>query len=316
MTAKKFNVVAAGRAYIDIVARVDAGFLALHQIPIDGQLECSAAEISQITTNLSAPQMLAGGPSSNTCAVLTALGGHAGFFGKVCRDAAGEFFLTDARQRNIIFCCEPYAENGSMSGTCLVLLTAQHRSFAYNTGCSNFFSAVEFEAFDFSQTDFFLVEAHLLTHADAYSALASALHMAENRTRIVINLHGITAWDAHHGVVKLIAEKANIVVGNSVEQEAFQNAATHYEKNAEQLVITTQGEHGAAARQAGQVWHAAAAKPIRFVSSVGAGDAFIAGLLLALSNGANVQTSLAAAIDAATAILGETGARPALNLIN
>lgn len=315
MTSKKFNVVAAGRAYIDIVAHVDAAFLRLHHIPEDGQRECSAAEIFQIQTQLSALQMLAGGPSSNTCAVISALGGKVGFFGKVFRDAAGEFFLEDANQRNIVFCCSPYSEKGGMSGTCLVLLTERHRSFVYNTGCSNHFYAEEFENFDFSTTDFFLLEAHLLTHPDAYDSIKKALYNAKNHTRIVINLHGITAWNNHHEVVKLITHYANIIVGNSVEQQAFQNAAAELEKLPEQLIITTKGESGAEAFQSGQVWHAAANKPFEFVSTVGAGDAFIAGFLLALSNGANVQACLSAAVDAATSILGETGARPSLEVV-
>jgi sugar/nucleoside kinase (ribokinase family) len=315
MTSKKFNVIAAGRAYTDVVARVDAVFLRRHQIPQDGQRECSAAEISEIQTQLSALQRLAGGASSNTCAVISALGGKVGFFGKVFRDAAGEFFLEDARQRKIIFCCDPYSEKGGMSATCMVLLTERHRSFAYNTGCSNYFSAAEFEDFDFSIADFFLLEAHLLTHPDAFYSMKKALYTAKNHTHIVINLHGITAWNKQHEVVKLIAHYANIIVGNSVEQQTFQNVAVGLEKLPEQLIITTKGEIGAAACQSGQVWHAAAKKPFKFVSSVGAGDAFIAGFLLALSNGANVPASLSAAVDAATAMLEETGARPSLEVL-
>jgi sugar/nucleoside kinase (ribokinase family) len=316
MASKKFNVVAAGRAYTDMVAHVNPEFLHQHRIPADGQRECTLEEISQIQADLPEWQMLAGGPSSNTCAVISALGGSAGFFGKVYRDLAGEFFLEDARQRNILFCCYPYANKAGMTGTCLVLLTEQQRSFAYNTGCSNNFSIDDFKEFDFSLADFFLLEAHLLTHPDAHFAIKKALYSAKHNVPIVINLHGITIWNNHNDVVKLIAANADIIVGNSLEQHAFRNAASELKKLSGQLIITTKGEGGADAFQSDVAWHTAAKSASKLVSTAGAGDAFIAGFLLALSKGANVQDSLSAAVDAATWILAETGARPSLTSDN
>jgi sugar/nucleoside kinase (ribokinase family) len=312
MASKKFNVIAAGRAFTDIVATVDHPFLERHRIPADGQRECTTEEILQIQNFLSEAQMHAGGPSANTCAIVSALGGSVGYFGKVHRDLAGEFFLDDARKRNIHLCCDPYAIRADMSGTCLVLLTERKRSFAYTTGCSNLFSVSDFEEFNFALAEFFLLEAHLLTHASANHALENAMRYAKKYSRIVINLHGITVWDKHHKIVKLIAANADVIVGNDLEQQAFQDAAALLEKNPEQLIIITRGEHGAHAYQSDNVWHAPAKLPRKLVSTVGAGDAFIAGLLLALSNGESVKASLAIAINVATAILSEIGARPSL----
>lgn len=41
----KYNLVAVGRAYIDIIAHVTPEFHELHNIPLNGQRECSISEI-------------------------------------------------------------------------------------------------------------------------------------------------------------------------------------------------------------------------------------------------------------------------------
>ena len=36
----KFNLIAAGRAYTDVITHVSTDFLSIHNIPFDGQREC------------------------------------------------------------------------------------------------------------------------------------------------------------------------------------------------------------------------------------------------------------------------------------
>src|SRR5471030_1103619 len=90
--AQRYNVIAVGRAYTDIIDHASAEFLQTHNIPIDGQRECSVPELKKIQEALSQPQMVAGGPSANTVAIISALEGKAGFFGKLYRDIAGQNF--------------------------------------------------------------------------------------------------------------------------------------------------------------------------------------------------------------------------------
>ena len=72
------------------------------------------------------------------------------------------------------------------------------------------------------------------------------------------------------------------------------------------LGVVTLGGRGAVAATADGAWHAAA--PVRRSgSAVGAGDVFLAALLLALEDGAAVGDALRAAVAAGTAVLYGTG---------
>ena len=52
-------------------------------------------------------------------------------------------------------------------------------------------------------------------------------------------------------------------------------------------------------------------RPVRVVDSTGAGDAFAAGVLAALLDGADVPAALARGADLAARAIGQVGARPA-----
>jgi sugar/nucleoside kinase (ribokinase family) len=312
---KKFNVVAAGRAYTDIVGHVSGDFLQAHQIPLDGQRQCSVAELKAIQDGMSDTQFIAGGPGANTVAVVASLGGRAGYFGKVVPDEAGRHFLKDFELRDVAWCCPCFSESGDISATCLVLLHEDLRSFAYHPGCADNFSLADFAGFDFESVDFFLVEAHLLTSEVAKPVLTQAIQSAKNKSSLVINLQGITNWENCDETVETILSSAAIIVGNQLEQTALTQALKNrvLEPPASQLCVTTQGADGAQLHRAGKMLcKVPAVLPRQLVSVLGAGDAFIAGFLMALATGNDLQTSMLRGTQTAAAILEVTGARPTI----
>jgi sugar/nucleoside kinase (ribokinase family) len=312
---KKFNVVAAGRAYTDIVAHVAEDFLHAHQIPLDGQRQCSVAELKAVQDGMADPQFIAGGPGANTVAVVASLGGRAGYFGKVFPDDAGRHFLKDFELRDVAWCCPCFSESGEMSATCLVLLHEDLRSFAYQPGCADNFSIADFASFDFESADFFLVEAHLLTSDIAAQVITQAIQFAKNKSSLVINLQGITSWVNYDAAIKTIVSSAAIIVGNQLEQTALAHALKNraLRTPASQLCVTTQGADGAQLHRAGKIiCKVPAILPRQLVSVLGAGDAFIAGFLMTLSSGKDWQTSMLRGTETAAAILEVTGARLAI----
>jgi sugar/nucleoside kinase (ribokinase family) len=311
---KKFNVVAAGRACTDIVAHVDKEFLKNYNIRSDGQRQVTTSEMQEMREHLLAPETLGGGPSANTAADVVALGGKAGFFGKInANEIADNFFLNDLKERGIALCCNPAVTAEASSAFCLVLLTDHHRSFAFNPGCADDYAVEDFAQFDFTTTDFFLIEAHLLTSANAMPALLKAMEFAQAKCQIVVNLHGVLSWQGQFTVASSIAEHADIIIGNQNEQMAFAQIRRMYQRSAQtpQMFVTTKGENGAEAIKTGdRSWHVNAITPAQLVSTVGAGDAFIAGFLLGLSTGLDIAESLNRGVRCAAAILEELGARP------
>ena len=91
-------------------------------------------------------------------------------------------------------------------------------------------------------------------------------------------------------------------------EEAASAAAHLRERFGTVLAAVTLGAEGAVAAAAGGVWHVAA-EPTASASAVGAGDAFLAGLILALDGGAGAPDALEAAVAAGTAVLRSIGSQ-------
>lgn len=310
----KYNLVAVGRAYIDIIAHVTPEFHKLHNIPLNGQRECSISEIKKIQNTLSQSQTVAGGSSANTLAFISAMEGKAGFFGKVYNDNSGQFFLKDLEQRNIDLMCPPFSDAPPFTATCLVLLNDDKRSFAFNPGCADNLIATDFDQFNFSMTHSFLIEAHLLTNSVARSAIMHAIANAKkDNICIVMNLQGIIQWDEFIEIAHYVYCNSNVIIGNQDEQQSFFRSIQTLQKSSlfNPLMITTKGSEGAEIFQSNQIiCSVPAIKPKIFINTTGAGDAFIAGFLLAQSRGLNINESMQFAVQTAASILEEIGARP------
>lgn len=311
---KKFAVVSAGAACVDIVANASEAFLREHGIPLDGGKRFSAAELKLIQSKLDSPRMIAGGATANSAAIVAALGGKAGFFGKVADDDEGRFFLEEFRRAGVEMCCPPYDRGGEATSVFLALVTGNdHRSFASSIGCAERYQPGDFRGFDFRATDFFLIESARLLSAESGPLLREAIHLAKGKARIVVNLQQVREWADHPEVARLVAEKADIIIGNETEQEIF-NRIIPLPRTAGQIIVTTKGGDGAVARQGGQSWHTPAQRPQKFANTIGAGDGFIAGFLFSLSEGFDIEKSLGCGARVASAILGEDGGRPTSSL--
>ncbi len=307
---RKYNVIAAGHAYTDIVASVKESFLVQNGIPIDGGYAVDNATIGNLSAQLTNTKMLPGGPGANTVSTVSALGGRTGFFGKVNHDHIGEFFLDDLRSRNVDLCCNPYNQTVGASATCLVLLTEnKQRSFAYSPACADRFHAEDFYNFDFGSTDFFLIEACLLTSPHSIKAIAEALELSKNKCRVVVNLQMMFSWKYFERIADFILSHADIIIGNEAEQAAFQAAVT-LPHSPSQIIVTTKAERGVDAKMGGTHTTMPAPEVPHIVSTLGAGDAFTGGFLLALSKNLSLSDSLRCGTKVAASILQGIGARP------
>lgn len=312
-----FDIVASGRAYTDIIANVSPDFLARYDIPANSLKLFAADDLARIRDALTDTHMSPGGCSANTCSVVAALGGRAGFFGKVAHDEAGEnCFLSDFRQRGVEMCCPPYDETAPLSATSLVLYTGEERTFAYNLGCSHNVTPDDFKDFDFAKAGSFLIEASALINTTSRATIKEAMLKARKATRVAINLQNIKTWDDAPEIAAFITAQADMLIGNEAEHETLTRAtqsltAPH---NPSQLRIITRGACGVSAIQKKETIDVPAAPIATYKNDVGAGDAFTAGLLFGLSKGLELKESLGLGTQTASAILGEAGGRPTRSL--
>ncbi|HBM90391.1 MAG TPA: hypothetical protein DD400_00705 [Rhodospirillaceae bacterium] len=312
---KEYDVVGLGRAYIDIIAQAPYALLEKYGIPLDTGRYFDVDEMKLIKSQLSSSVLCAGGAVPNTLAGLAALGVRTGCLGKMARDEEGKVFLDDLKARGIDMLCEPYVENAPLSGTCIVLLTeGGERSFALHNGCVDSFTLEDFSNFDFGRARIFLLYVSFLSNSVSHELVAQAVAMAHAKgCQIVMSLSEVRSWERREKMaLEVVAPYVDIIIGNEAENEALFDV-TGPLQDEKHLVITTRGARGASARQGTTEKHVKAYKGDGFVSSLGAGDQFLAGFLKGQVMGLPLEEKLALAARAAAEIIKKPEARPSVD---
>jgi|GEM_PF-854468 len=312
-TKQPYAVIGFGRAYTDLIAAVPSSFPAQFGIPLDGIKFVSGPEIASIAQRLPATaERHAGGAVANTLAGIAALGGKVGFMGKLAPDEFGQFFLNDMKARHIPFCCKTYATNASFSAACLLLTTPDNkRSMASHVGCADAFAPSDLPTDALKNAKNLMIEANMLTSETSRAFTEELIAAAKKRyCNVVISLSTIQSWYNHKAQARLIAQKADIVIGNQEEVSALERSVKTKWKTA-QTVLTTCGESGVFANGIGHSFKLPALRPATFVNSIGAGDQFAAGFLMGESNGLSLRNSVKLGATCAAMIIGEKSGRPA-----
>lgn len=106
---------------------------------------------------------------------------------------------------------------------------------------------------------------------------------------------------AHPDMVKGNRRELERLVGRHLDdEESTLEAAVEVQKRGVETVVVTRGREGAVAAVDDEYLRGVAPR-VRAVSAVGSGDAFLAGLVLTLSRGGNMETALRLGIAAGTA---------------
>ena len=89
----KMNVLTVGNAIVDIFARCEDEFLNSQEIGKGMMNLVDAARSAKLYAALESPREISGGSAANTAVGIVALGGTAGFAGRVHDDALGDGFF-------------------------------------------------------------------------------------------------------------------------------------------------------------------------------------------------------------------------------
>jgi adenosine kinase len=304
------DVACVGHAFVDVVGRAGRDFLARHGIPLDGGRKAPPDLLRRIAAELPDATPMPGGSSANTAATIAALGGKARFHGRVGDDPEGRLFMDDFAARGVGFVSRRDA--GSATGKCLVLLTDECRSFASDKGCAAALDDEDFANPDFASAGLVLTEGDLVEGDPETSAVAKAISSLRGRVPVAVNLQGFNTSKLKETIARFAAVHADIVAGNRSETEPYMAlvGSLGLRRKTLQTVVTTLGADGATATNGAETWRVPATAPRIFASSVGAGDGFLAGLLLPLSRGEPMPKAMVLGSATAAAVIEEYGPRP------
>ena len=310
------RLVGIGSALLDVVARVEEGFLAQEKIPKGAMMMMEAHEIKRLMGKVEVEKKLSGGSASNTLAAAALLGTDCGFTGALCDDAAGRSFLADLKVLKVKAHVPP-KEKGLPSGLCLILVTRDgERSMPVFLGASQTLTQQDILEADMKDAEVSFMEAYLWDWKDGLGVAEKAARLTKKHGgKVALTLSDPLCIGRHRDSVRAFIEKSvDILIGNEKEALALcerrdLEGALERIENLAELAVITQSEKGAILLEKG-ARSPIAAKPVQnLLDSTGAGDAFAGGFFHGLLKGEKPADAAEIGAGLAAKILTQFGAR-------
>ncbi|MDR3683522.1 MAG: adenosine kinase [Geothrix sp.] len=316
MAVTRFDITGIGNAIVDFLLLTDDGFLSRHDMPKGAMSLIDADTATKLTAAMQGGLTASGGSVANTCAVAAALGARVAFLGKVAGDEMGEVFRREIAAHGVHY---PTASLQAAIPTarCLILVTPDgQRTMNTYLGAGGEFALHDLDETVIAASAVTYLEGYLFDPPAAQAAFAEAARMARAAgQRTALSLSDAFCVDRHrNGFRRLIAEGVDILFANEAEicslYQRDDSALAAQDAAAEiGLVVVTKSEAGSVILQGG-TQTAVPALPVTVLDTTGAGDAYAAGFLTALTKGESLHAAGVLGTKAAALAIAQVGARP------
>ena len=277
---------------------------------------------------------VSGGSAANTVAGVAALGGAAGFVGKVADDEMGHVFLHDIQAAGVAFhpviAPAPDADgarpgpDGDALGTgrCLVLVTGDaERTMATHLGVATTIGPDDVPAALVGRASILYLESYLWDLGPAKAAMRRAIEIAhDHEGSVALSLSDPWCVDRHRReLLDLIVHDVDVLFGNEEElrrlfEEPTLEAALRSAEETGILVAATRGAAGSIVLTGRGPVEVPAEQVDAVVDTTGAGDLYAAGFLYGLTHGADPAECGRLGSLCAGEVIGHLGARPQQDL--
>ncbi len=316
MAVTQYDITGIGNAIVDLLLPVDDAFLSRHNMPKGAMSLINADQAERLTAAMAGGLTASGGSVANTCAVAAALGARVAFLGKVAQDGLGEAFRREITGHGVHYPTAPLRASVP-TARCLILVTPDgQRTMNTYLGAGGEFGLDDLDEIVIAASAVTYLEGYLFDPPAAQAAFAEAAKMARAAgQRTALSLSDPFCVDRHRdGFRRLIAEGLDILFANEVEICALYERSDFAEAAAEaardvKLAVLTQSEAGSIILHEGNQTRVAAA-PVTVVDTTGAGDAYAAGFLTALTRGETLHAAGVLGAKAAALAISQIGARP------
>jgi sugar/nucleoside kinase (ribokinase family) len=324
MSEPTLDILGIGNAIVDVQARADDSFLEAQGLAKGGMRLVGAEAAEALYGRMGPGVESSGGSAANTCAVAASLGARVGFLGKVAADALGEVFAHDIRAAGVHFPTTPLQAKGEGSAPtarCLILVTPDgQRTMNTFLGACVHFAGEDVDAAEVGRAKVVYLEGYLFDPPAAQSAFHAASRAAHAAGRkVALTLSDPFCVERHRQAFRrFVREEADILFANEseilslYETDDFEVAAATLRQEVS-LAALTRSERGSVILS-GEARHEVAAVPTRVVDTTGAGDAYAAGFLAALTRGLALPECGRWGAVAAAEVISHFGARPQADL--
>jgi len=316
----RFDLLGIGNAIVDVLAPVHDTFLSRHEMRKGSMTLIGANAADRIYAAMPAGQETSGGSAANTCAVAAALGAKVAYLGKVADDQLGRVFRHDIMAAGVHYPTPPLA-GGAPTARCLILVSPDgQRTMNTFLGACVSFGEDDVDAGIVADSAVTYLEGYLFDPPAAQRAFrraAAAAHAAGRQ--VALTLSDPFCVDRHRAAFReLVAGHVDILFANEAEicslyeRNEFDAAAAHARQDV-RLACLTRSEQGSVVVSGAETVEVPAI-PAEVVDTTGAGDAYAAGFLAALTAGQPLAQCGRLGSVAAAEIISHFGARPQRDL--
>ena len=316
----RYDIAGIGNALVDVIAPVEEGFISCHDLNRGTMTLIDADRADALYAAMPPGQETSGGSGANTAAVAAALGARTAYLGQVADDQLGEVFRHDIRATGVHFPTAPLS-GGAPTGRCLIQVTSDgQRTMNTFLGASVAFGPGQLDRAVIEAASVLYLEGFLFDPPAAQEAFRAAAGIAHAAGRqVALSLSDPFCVDRHRDAFRtLVAQHVDILFANEAEITSLYKTNTFDEaaalaRSEVALAALTRSEQGSLVLRGGET-ASIAAEPTRVVDTTGAGDAYAAGFLAALTAGLPLEGCGRLGSVAAAEVISHYGARPQRDL--
>jgi len=319
------DVVGMGSSLVDVLARTTEADLDRLGLTKGSMALVDLAQAEIIHAVMADGTEVSGGSAANTMVGVAALGGAAGFVGKVADDRLGKVFARDIQAAGVVFepvpgGTGPTGDNGT--GRCLVLVTGDaERTMATHLGVAATITPDDIPLDLVARTQLLYLEGYLWDLPPAKEAMRRAVEACHDHDgSVALSLSDPFCVERHRrDFLELLLGDVDVLFGNEEELIALFgagsfDAALSAAEETGLLVAATRGARGSVVLTVhGPVEVGPRVVP-EVVDTTGAGDLYAAGFLYGLSHGKDPVGCAELGTLCAAEIISHLGARPVADL--
>ncbi len=321
MTDATLDVLCIGNAIVDVIARVEDGFVSRHGLVKGSMNLIDEARAEELYVDMGQAIEISGGSAGNTAAGIASFGGKVAYFGKVKADQLGRIYRHDMRAQGVRFESKPATEGPATARSFILVTPEGERTMnTYLGACVNLTTA-DIDQDIVQSCAVTYMEGYLYDRAEAKEAFKLAAQLAHKAGRLTsVTLSDSFCVERHRdSFLDLIRNDIDIVFANEAEiktlyqTQNFDDALQAIKRDCP-IAVLTRSAAGCVIVKGDDVHAAPACSVNKVVDVTGAGDLFASGFLHGFTTGKPLPHCAQLGALAAAEVISHIGARPEVSL--